>query len=105
MDGLILFRWDAPLFFANAELFREQIEEAVMTASTPTRWVVVAAEPMTEVDMTAADMLAGLIDSPAGTVSDSGSPSSRTPSRTTWNDMAWWKPWVRRRSSRRSDPR
>ena len=62
VDGLVLFRWDAPLFFANAELFREQIEAAVSTASTPTRWVVVAAEPMTEVDMTAADMLAGLIE-------------------------------------------
>jgi high affinity sulfate transporter 1 len=62
-DGLILFRWDAPLFFANAEVFRQQIEAAIAAAPTPTRWVVVAAEPVTDVDMTAADMLAELISS------------------------------------------
>ena len=45
IDGLVLFRWDAPLFFANAELFREQVEAAITVAPTPTRWVVVAAEP------------------------------------------------------------
>jgi high affinity sulfate transporter 1 len=59
--GLILFRWDAPLFFANAELFREEIEAAIAEAATPTRWVVVAAEPVTDIDMTAADMLLELV--------------------------------------------
>jgi high affinity sulfate transporter 1 len=63
LDGLILFRWDAPLFFANAELFREQVEAAIASAPTPTRWVVVAAEPVTDVDMTAAEMLSDLIAS------------------------------------------
>ena len=63
LDGLVLFRWDAPLFFANAELFREQIEEAIAEAATPTRWVVVAAEPVTDIDMTAADVLAELVTS------------------------------------------
>ena len=63
VDGLVLFRWDAPLFFANAELFREQVEAAIAAAPTPTRWVVVAAEPVTDIDMTAADMLAELIAS------------------------------------------
>ena len=62
VDGLILFRWDAPLFFANAETFREQVEAAVAAAATPTRWVVVAAEPVTEIDMTAADRLAEQIE-------------------------------------------
>ena len=62
IDGLILFRWDAPLFFANAEQFREEIEAAIAAAATPTRTVVVAAEPVTEIDMTAADMLAELIE-------------------------------------------
>ena len=57
-EGLVLFRWDAPLFFANAEAFREGVEAAVEHAPTPTRWVVVAAEPITDVDMTAADILA-----------------------------------------------
>ena len=60
VPGLVLFRWDAPLFFANAELFREHVLLAVVNASTPTKWVVVAAEPVTDVDTTAADMLADL---------------------------------------------
>jgi len=66
VDGLVLFRWDAPLFFANAELFREQVQAAVAGAATPTRWIVVVAEPVTEIDMTAADMLAELIESLGG---------------------------------------
>jgi high affinity sulfate transporter 1 len=61
LDGLVLFRWDAPLFFANAEMFRQQVEAAIAAAATPTRWVVVAAEPVTDIDMTAADMLAELV--------------------------------------------
>ncbi|WP_124949034.1 SulP family inorganic anion transporter [Sulfuriferula thiophila] len=60
IPGLVLFRWDAPLFFANAEIFREHVLLAVVNAPTPTRWVVVAAEPVTDVDTTAADMLADL---------------------------------------------
>ncbi len=60
-DGLILFRWDAPLFFANAEVFREQIEAAIAAAATPTRWVIVAAEPVTDIDVTAEDMLSELV--------------------------------------------
>jgi high affinity sulfate transporter 1 len=61
VDGLVLFRWDAPLFFANAEAFREAIEAAIDAAPTATRWLVVAAEPVTDIDMTAADMLDQLI--------------------------------------------
>jgi high affinity sulfate transporter 1 len=61
LDGLVLFRWDAPLFFANGEQFREQVESAIAAAATPTRWFVVAAEPVTDIDMTAADMLSELI--------------------------------------------
>ncbi len=60
IPGLVLFRWDAPLFFANAEVFRGHVRAAVARAPTPTRWVVVAAEPVTDVDVTAADMLAEL---------------------------------------------
>ncbi|KAB0269208.1 SulP family inorganic anion transporter [Microvirga brassicacearum] len=60
--GLVLFRWDAPLFFANAELFKERVLEAVAQSPTPVRWVVVAAEPVTSVDVTAADTLAELND-------------------------------------------
>jgi high affinity sulfate transporter 1 len=61
IDGLVLFRWDAPLFFANAEAFREAVEAAVDTAPTPTRWVVVAGEPITDIDMTAVDILQELL--------------------------------------------
>jgi MFS superfamily sulfate permease-like transporter len=60
IPGLVLFRWDAPLFFANAELFQERILEAAATSPTPVRWIVVAAEPVTSVDITAADVLAEL---------------------------------------------
>jgi high affinity sulfate transporter 1 len=60
VPGLVLFRWDAPLFFANAELFHERALGAVTTSPTPVRWLVVAAEPVTSVDVTAADMLADL---------------------------------------------
>jgi high affinity sulfate transporter 1 len=60
IPGLVLFRWDAPLFFANAETFRKQVLRAVADAPTPTKWVVVAAEPITDVDITAAGMLADL---------------------------------------------
>ncbi len=60
IPGLVLFRWDAPLFFANAETFREHLLRAVAQSPGTTRWVVVAAEPVTDIDITAADMLAEL---------------------------------------------
>jgi MFS superfamily sulfate permease-like transporter len=60
IPGLVLFRWDAPLFFANAEFFKERALEAVATSPTPVRWLVVAAEPVTSVDVTACDMVAEL---------------------------------------------
>jgi MFS superfamily sulfate permease-like transporter len=60
IPGLVLFRWDAPLFFANAEFFRERVLDAVAKAPVPARWLVVTAEPVTSVDVTAADTLADL---------------------------------------------
>ena len=62
VPGLVLFRWDAPLFFANAEFFQEKVLAAVAASPTPVRRVVVAAEPVTSVDVTAADALAELDD-------------------------------------------
>jgi high affinity sulfate transporter 1 len=62
VPGLVLFRWDAPLFFANAELFSDRVLDAVAASPTPVRWLVVAAEPVTSVDVTSADMLAELDD-------------------------------------------
>ncbi|SDY44280.1 SulP family inorganic anion transporter [Pseudomonas sp. NFIX28] len=62
IPGLVLFRWDAPLFFANAELFHDRVLDAVAASPTPVRWLVVAAQPVTSVDVTSADMLAELDD-------------------------------------------
>ena len=60
IPGLVLFRWDAPLFFANAELFKQRVLDAVANAPTKVKWMVVTAEPVTSVDVTAADVLAEL---------------------------------------------
>jgi high affinity sulfate transporter 1 len=63
ISGLVLFRWDAPLFFANAEFFHDRVLAAIAGSPTPVRWLVVAAEPVTSVDVTAADALCELNDS------------------------------------------
>jgi len=62
LPGLVMLRWDAPLFFANAELFHNRAREAVASAPSPVHWLVVAAEPVTSVDVTAADVLCELDD-------------------------------------------
>jgi high affinity sulfate transporter 1 len=60
IPGAVLFRWDAPLFFANAELFESRILDAITSSPTPVKRVIVSAEPVTSVDVTSADMLADL---------------------------------------------
>jgi high affinity sulfate transporter 1 len=62
IPGLVMFRWDAPLFFANAELFRDRILAAIASQPQPVRWVLISAEPVTSVDVTAADVLCELDD-------------------------------------------
>ena len=57
VPGLLLYRFDAPLFFANAEVFRDRLRERIADAPDPVRWVVIAAEPITDVDTTAAAVL------------------------------------------------
>jgi len=59
MPGLVLFRFDAPLFFANARTFRNQVRRLATTDPRPS-WIIVAAEPITDLDTTAADMLEDL---------------------------------------------
>ena len=59
LPGLVIFRFDAPLFFANARTFRDQIRSLAAADRRP-EWIVIAAEPITDVDTTAADMLADL---------------------------------------------
>jgi MFS superfamily sulfate permease-like transporter len=58
-EGVVLFRFDAPLFFANTRAFREDVLELAHSELKP-RWIVVAAEPMTDVDTTAVEMLVEL---------------------------------------------
>ena len=55
----MIFRFDAPLFFANTRTFRDQIRRLVEASPRPL-WILIAAEPITDVDTTAADMLADL---------------------------------------------
>jgi len=56
VPGCVLFRFDGPLFFANTRTFREQLRRLARANPAP-RWIIVAAEPITDVDTTAADML------------------------------------------------
>jgi high affinity sulfate transporter 1 len=62
IPGLLLYRFDAPLFFANAGYFRRRVRDLVTEATHPVRWVVVAAEPITDIDTTAADALHELLE-------------------------------------------
>lgn len=62
IPGLVLYRFDAPLFFANVDVFRAGLLDALDQALEPPRWVVIAAEPLTDVDTTAADVLLELAD-------------------------------------------
>jgi high affinity sulfate transporter 1 len=59
LPGLVIYRFDAPLIFANAKTFRDEVMRLAQ-ASPPPAWIVIAAEPMTDVDTTASDVLEGL---------------------------------------------
>jgi len=56
LPGLVIYRFDGPLFFANATTFRDEIRR-MARADPPPTWILIAAEPMTDVDTTASDML------------------------------------------------
>ena len=53
--GIVVYRWEAPLFFANANMLREQIRRLVRDGRTT--WIVLQCEAITDIDVTAADML------------------------------------------------
>jgi SulP family sulfate permease len=57
VPGLLVYRYDAPLFFANAEDFRRRALAAVDAADPPVEWFLLNAEANTEVDLTAVDAL------------------------------------------------
>jgi high affinity sulfate transporter 1 len=56
LPGLIIYRFDAPLIFANAKTFRDEIRRLAAAEPKP-KWIVIAAEPVTDVDTTASDLL------------------------------------------------
>ncbi|MFJ9815728.1 SulP family inorganic anion transporter [Streptomyces sp. NPDC101151] len=56
LPGLVIYRFDAPLFFANARTFRDAVRRLARAEPRP-RWILIAAEPVTDVDTTAADVL------------------------------------------------
>jgi high affinity sulfate transporter 1 len=60
IPGLLIIRWSAPLFFANANQFRDRVRAAVKAAAPRPSWVLIAAEPITDVDTTAGAMLVDL---------------------------------------------
>ena len=55
VDEVVVYRWDAPLFFANAGIFRQEI--LTLVNSRAPRWVILNCEAITDIDVTAADML------------------------------------------------
>jgi MFS superfamily sulfate permease-like transporter len=57
VPGLLIVRWSAPLFFANAPLFRDRLRAAIATTTPRPRMILVAAEPITDIDTTAGTML------------------------------------------------
>jgi MFS superfamily sulfate permease-like transporter len=59
LPGLVIYRFDAPLFFANATTFRDEIRRLANSEPKPT-WILIAAEPVTDVDTTASDVLEDL---------------------------------------------
>jgi SulP family sulfate permease len=62
IPGLVVFRYDAPLCFANANDFRTRAMEAVAAETEPVEWLLLNAEANVEVDLTAADALGQLHD-------------------------------------------
>jgi high affinity sulfate transporter 1 len=61
-SGLVIYRFGAPLYFANATLFLEEVEQLIDRAPTPVRWFVLDAEAMVDVDTTGAAVLRQAID-------------------------------------------
>jgi high affinity sulfate transporter 1 len=56
LAGLVIYRFDGPLFFANAKTFRDEVRR-LARSDPPPRWILIAAEPVTDVDTTASDVL------------------------------------------------
>ncbi|MEB3121342.1 MAG: solute carrier family 26 protein [Snowella sp.] len=57
IPGLVLYRYDAPLFFANAENFKNRALQAIASETDPVQWFILNTEAIIEIDITAADIL------------------------------------------------
>ncbi|MBW4459660.1 MAG: solute carrier family 26 protein [Nodosilinea sp. WJT8-NPBG4] len=62
IPGLVIYRYDAPLFFANSVDFQRRILAVIEAEATPVEWFVINTEAMVEIDITAADMLVELYE-------------------------------------------
>jgi high affinity sulfate transporter 1 len=60
IPGLLMIRWDASIFFANASLFRKKLQVLIAQTEPKPVWIVIAAESINEIDTTAGDMLVDL---------------------------------------------
>ncbi len=58
LPGIVVYRWEAPLFFANAGRFRDQVRH--LARDEAPAWIVLQCEAITDIDVTAAEMLEGL---------------------------------------------
>jgi len=56
-SGFIVYRFGAPLYFANTTLFEEEVEKLVTQAATPVKWFVLDAEAMVDIDSSGAETL------------------------------------------------
>ncbi len=57
IPGLVIYRYDAPLCFANSENFKRRALQAIESEKTPVEWFILNTEAIVEIDITAADML------------------------------------------------
>jgi len=55
VPGILAYRWEAPLFFANSTIFHDQLRSLVKERDA--HWVILQCEAMTDIDVTAAEML------------------------------------------------
>ena len=60
--GLIVYRYGADLFYANADRFVDQVRELIEKAPTPVQWLIVDAEAIEDIDLSAAQTLRGLLE-------------------------------------------
>jgi len=56
-SGILIYRFGAPLYFANAVFFEEEVEKLVTQAATPVKWFVLDAEAMVDIDITGEEVL------------------------------------------------